>query len=272
MNSRFLAIVFLLGFASTASSQYEEQGQWSRYGESESLRRFSSSGEPFGAEELDDADNMPRIPEPMVFDLVRPLGARRGEAEVNVLAIIPAGRKHSKIEWAPEAEVAIADGLAFEFELPFEEGELKAYKFAGQKTFGTAFHDRFIHGLQSILVVDRQSRLWSPTVLYLAGLEFDDRWSALAMIGARTVIDDADRAGRTERLFNFSVFRHITSHATLGVESNTSVNLRGESELRLMPQTHYEWKDHLMIQFGYGVLFQPEATTPEAAFRLIRSF
>lgn len=51
-----------------------------------------------------------------------------------------------------------------------------------------------------------------------------------------------------------------------------SVNLRGESELRLMPQVQYEWKDHLMIQFGYGVLFQPEATTPDAAFRLIRSF
>lgn len=31
----------------------------------------------------------PRIPEPMVFDLVRPLGAKRGEGEINVLGMIP---------------------------------------------------------------------------------------------------------------------------------------------------------------------------------------
>jgi hypothetical protein len=29
---------------------------------------------------------IPAIPEPMIFDMVRPLGARRGELEVNALA------------------------------------------------------------------------------------------------------------------------------------------------------------------------------------------
>lgn len=35
----------------------------------------------------------PRIPEPMVFDLVRPLGAKHREGEINVLNVIPLRRK-----------------------------------------------------------------------------------------------------------------------------------------------------------------------------------
>jgi hypothetical protein len=63
----------------------------------------------------------PIIPEPMVFDMVRPLGARRGELEVNVLGLVPLKRDGGApaIEWAPEVEWAIRDGFAVEFELPF---------------------------------------------------------------------------------------------------------------------------------------------------------
>ncbi|MBT8181470.1 MAG: hypothetical protein KJO53_07770, partial [Eudoraea sp.] len=62
------------------------------------------------------------IPEPMIFDLVRELGARQGELEINVLAEFPLNNNTSRhIEWAPEIEYAIWDNFAVEFELPIED-------------------------------------------------------------------------------------------------------------------------------------------------------
>lgn len=40
----------------------------------------------------------PRIPEPMVFDLARPLGARRGEAELNTLGFVPLTRNTRRVD------------------------------------------------------------------------------------------------------------------------------------------------------------------------------
>jgi len=241
---------------------------WSQAGD-----RFRTDWpEPFGADELYDGDDTPRIPEPMVFDLVRPLGARRGEAEINTLAIIPLNRRLGHAEWAPEVEVAVADGLAIEFELPFEEWSLNAYKMAGQVTFGKAFEDSFIHGAQGILLYDKESGNWSPTLLYLAGVQFDDYWSVLVMAGLRTEFDGDDHGSRTEKLFNFSLFRHVGDYTTLGVETNSAWNLIGDSEFRLIPQVHRELQDHIMVQFGVGCLFTREVTVPEAAMRLIYSF
>jgi len=228
--------------------------------------------EPFGAEELFDGDDSPRIPEPMVFDLVRPLGARRGEAEINTLVIVPLNRNVGRAEWAPEIEVALADGFAVEFELPFEEWTLESYKFAAQLTFGTAFDESFIHGTQVILEYDRSTENLTPTLLYLAGVQFDDLWSALMMAGLRTELGGNDRAERTEKLFNFSLFRHVGPYTTVGVETNTASSLAGTTEFRLMPQVHQELQDHIMIQFGAGYLFTSEATIPEAAMRLIYNF
>ena len=91
-------------------------------------------------------DHALHIPEPMVFDLVRGLGAGKGEFEANVLAEFPLDRTASReIEWAPEVEYAFADGLALEFELPFEDGELEGYKGAFQWTIGRPGGGRFIH-------------------------------------------------------------------------------------------------------------------------------
>jgi hypothetical protein len=93
-----------------------------------------SPPERFGAEELRAHDDLPHIPEPMVFDLVRPLGARRVEFEFNTLLLAPLNRRvglaneipdsigltqergeRHRAEWAPEFEYAIRDGLAIEF-------------------------------------------------------------------------------------------------------------------------------------------------------------
>jgi len=48
------------------------------------------------------------IPEPLMFDLVRGLGARQGELEVNSLADFPLNYTTTRgIDWAPEVEYAL---------------------------------------------------------------------------------------------------------------------------------------------------------------------
>ena len=83
-------------------------------------------------------DGAPGIPEPMVFDLVRPLGGKKGELEANVLGLIPlrrrAGaidqvpdplglvpqsRRSAAIELSPEIEYAVRDGVALELRCPW---------------------------------------------------------------------------------------------------------------------------------------------------------
>lgn len=144
----------------------------------------------------------PHVPEPMVFDLVRPLGARKGELEINVLGIAPLTRSRSgssragdelglvplsedrsKLEWAPEIEFALWDGFAVEFEFPFEGSKLEELKMGVQWTAGTAFDGHFIHGFQGLVERAIQSTTTSWTGLYLAAMRLSSRWSALGMWG-----------------------------------------------------------------------------------------
>ncbi|MBX3444154.1 MAG: hypothetical protein KF774_17255 [Planctomyces sp.] len=241
-----------------------------------------------GAESLSAEDDAPRIPEPMVFDLVRPLGAKQGEAEVNVLALIPLNRRVGttsipgpigivsrnghETEWAPEVEFALWDGVAFEFEVPFEGSTLAAYKAAAQITFGTAFDKRYIHGAQGILLYDTHSRNWSPTLLYLAGIEFDEHFSMLAMAGFRTEFNNDEVAERTERLLNATLFYHVNEQVTLGFESVFAHSLSGASDLLLMPQVHWEINDYTMLQAGVGVNMNQDYSLPQAGLRFIVSY
>ncbi len=106
---------------------------------------FAVGTPPATIERVSGEEEGPRIPEPMVFDLIRPLGAKRGEAELNSLGRIPLSRKARQVdgvsdplglvrrsqdrqgtEWAPEIEYALTDGLAVEFELPMENLSVEA--------------------------------------------------------------------------------------------------------------------------------------------------
>lgn len=119
---------------------------------------------PHGAQVHQDEAAAVHIPEPMVFDLVRGLGAVQGEAEVNVLGVFPLRTSDPHgVEWAPEIEAAVLDGLALEFELPLENTHPEAVKFAAQYAFGTAFNHHFIHGVQGIAEWFLDEEEWEVT-------------------------------------------------------------------------------------------------------------
>ncbi len=253
---------------------------------------ISSQEPPHGMiERVSGEDKGPRIAEPMVFDLVRPLGAKRGEGEINVLGLVPLTNESRRvdgvpdplglvrrssdrqgIEWAPEIEYAVCDGIALEFELPMENGRLEAYKTAAQVTFGTGFGYRFIHGAQAILQYDRHPNLWTTTLLYLAGFRFNKTWSAFGMFGSRAEVSGAVPNKEVELLANMTLFADVTERVVAGVETNVGQVLGGNTEVLVMPQVHYEIGPYWMIQAGVGARFTTGFTLPEAGFRLIREF
>lgn len=256
----------------------------------DSWRRQYRQSEPFGAEDKGAEDNMPSIPEPMVFDLVRGLGAHRGEFEVNVLSefplstgggdappgfdpfgLTPSSEDQDGIEWAPEVEYAVCDGFALEFELPYENSTLEAYKFAAQLTFGTALDNRFIDGMQVIVEPDTNREMWDLTFLYLAGMQFNQTWSVLGMIGARPEIEEGIGVQHTDGLFNLTVFADIDDFTTVALESNLTFGESERTSLLLIPQVNREITDNIEIQAGVGVGFSDEGTEPLAAVRLIYS-
>lgn len=246
---------------------------------------------PDTIERVSGEEKGPRIPEPMVFDLVRPLSAKRGEGEVNVLGMIPLTRTSRTvdespdplglvrrsadtqgIEWAPEIEYAVRDGLAVEFELPTENVRVEAYKAAGQLTFGTGFEYRFIHGAQAILQYDRRPNLWTATFLYLAGFRFTDTWSVFGMFGPRTELGGRVPDRRTEWLSNVTLFADVTDRLVAAVETNVNQVVDGHTGALVMPQLHYEVGSHWMVQTGIGVRFASDLTHPVVGFRFIREF
>ncbi|AMB48029.1 hypothetical protein [Methylobacterium sp. AMS5] len=217
------------------------------------------------------ASESPRIPEPMVFDLLRPLGARAGEREINVLTMRPLSR--GPTDWAPELEYAYADGQSFELELPFEDGRLTQVKFALQGTFGTGAGGRWIHGWQYIGQVERGSATFRNSLLYISGYRFDGRWSMLSMAGLRQV--GLRQFGPTSLLLNHSVFYDFDPETVLGLEVNLRQDIAGDDRTRalVIPQIHRRLTELTSLQAGLGVEFRTDRDAGlVAALRLIREF
>jgi hypothetical protein len=229
----------------------------------------------------------PIIPEPMVFDLVRPLNARKGELEANVLAIFPMKRgpggvsglpdpigavplpgKGQGIEWAPEIEWCPRDGVTWEVEFPFIDDRFEAFKIAHQRMIGTAFDDRFIHGWQAIGLNDFDSGTTTLALLWVAGWRFNETWSTLALIGGRQEIGPPGFRG-TEYLQNVSLFADLTDDFLVGIETNYQQDTTGPAACLLMPQFQWQLTRCLPLQAGAGYRFATGGNLPEAAIRVI---
>jgi hypothetical protein len=212
----------------------------------------------------------PRIPEPMVFDLVRPLGAQKGELEINTLAEYDF--EHRLVEWAPEIEYAFMDLYAFELELPMENGAVDAYKFAFQGTFKNHRnqHSRFIHGWQYIGEYIIDDRRFENNLLYLFGYKFNERWSTLNMVGFRHT--DPSSKGDFEGLVNGTLFYSTPGGLVLGLEINWEHRPNRPNRTLIMPQTHLRLSKHTDLQIGGGLKQIANRHFPHLAMRLIYAF
>jgi hypothetical protein len=243
--------------------------------------------EPFGAERASTEDDLLLVPEPLLFDMVRPLGARKGELEFNTLAVFPwSSRRHNGetggispsatedrggIEWAPEVEFAPIDNFAIEFEYPFEHATLESYKVGLQYTIGTAFNHQYIHGFQVLVEPTTDWRDWNTTLLYIGGMRFSETWSGLFMIGGRVDLEGPNSGESFENLLNLAIFKDISHSMSIGLESNYSSHTSCSKEIVLVPQVQYEVTDHFQMQAGLGFGFAEQASEQAFILRVIWS-
>ncbi|CCC05729.1 unnamed protein product [Sordaria macrospora k-hell] len=217
-----------------------------------------------------EANAYPDIPEPMVFDMVRPMSARRGELETNVLALSPLSGQERALEWAPEVEYAVADGFALEIELPFEGTRLAELKMGAQATFGTMDRGRIVHGVQFLGIYERESKRTSQALLYMLGRRHNERLSTMTMVGVGDV-----RLGQSESdaglLVNHSTFYDLARARVVGLEVNYKSHRDGG--IALIPQFHAPLADKVNVQLGAGADRQRgEPARPVGGVRLIKEF
>lgn len=209
----------------------------------------------------------PHIPEPLAFDLVRGLGARKGEFEMNTLVLMPWTRP-GDADWAPEIEWAPRDNFAVELELPIHGDQLKALKLALQFTFPRARARKFIAGWQLIGEYLPGERALATTSMFLAGYRLSRRWSVLGMVGARLDWSRRPFACGPSLLANPSVFVDLGERVTLGVEHNVDLGV-DHVAARALPQLHVQLGRRWRLQLGAGVQVAARRVAGVGGLRLI---
>lgn len=218
------------------------------------------------------------IPEPLMFDLVRGLGAKQGELEINALADFPINNISSReVEWAPEVEYALFDGFAVELELPFENFELEAIKMAVQWTIGQSKNNKYIHGLQVIGETMLHDDITEFSFLYVPAYRFNKTWSTIGLFGIMLEVGSDAPDKKETILLNASLFADVNEHVVFGLElNNTDPTLQGrdnnEMSLLVLPQMHYEFDKGLAFQFGMGPRFEDSEAEASAVLRVIKTF
>jgi len=188
------------------------------------------------------------IPEPIVFDLVRPLGSPKGEVEINFFA--NRGSSDGALSWSPEIEYVFSDGYAFEIELPYNNSSLQEYKIALQGTLGILMQGKMIHGWQFIARKALGEQINSSDFLYLNGVRLSTAFSTMNMIGIRKPI--FEKIVDTKLLINNALFFHTIVDYTLGIELNHEIDKYGYWRYRLTPQLHVMINDNKSLQVGFG--------------------
>lgn len=231
---------------------------------------ISAAEQVFRETDAAHSDRLLRVPEPMVYDLVRPLGVRKGDMEINALADV--NTDSGDVGWAPELEYGLADGLAMEIELPFEDASHERYKVAIQKTLGIDNQRGVANGWQVFLDLNKHTKTLSGDATYIHAVRWADKWSSLSMLGLR--VNGINRSADLEYLINNTVFYDVSTRLTFGLELNQEVSTGGSWRYRLTPQLHYDINQNYTVQTGLALstLNAGEETEKLWSFRLIRVF
>jgi len=216
------------------------------------------------------SDRVLKIPEPMVYDLVRPLGVRQGDMEINALGDY--NPYTGDINWAPELEYGLADDLALEVELPFENASHERYKVAIQHTLAVDVAQGMADGWQAFVDINKHTKAMSADATYIHAQKWADQWSSLSMLGLR--VHNINRSAQVDYLLNNTVFYDVSPRLTLGLELNQEVSAGGTWRYRLTPQMHYDVSQYYTVQMGaaWSTLDHPDKTQRLWSMRLIRVF
>lgn len=187
------------------------------------------------------------FPEPMVFDLMRGLDAKKGEVEVNSLFF---SENTDVINSSPEVEFAAADGLAFELELPIQNRQVEAYKFGTQYTIFTS--PNFQIGIQGIYEkfgqVDREDYYLTSIVDY----KISSRFSFVGIIGGRSAVYTGI-VDHNVFIMNLSLFYQIKDQFYVGVENDKNFYFVDQPvKVSTIPQVSFRINKVMRMQAGVG--------------------
>jgi len=231
--------------------------------------------------------------EPLYIDLIRDLGAHKGEKEWNVGYGMLDNRSYDRIEALVEYEWAPMDRLGLEIELPFsiyttrQEGsqnedtpqsKLNSLKLAGQYTllvnekYKTSMALGYIHEFELAPFKDYgRGSVWQGNVFnpfLVVAKRFYENWHSLIYTGPR-IERLFDQRTKVDYDINTNFHYMITGTRNfVGLEFNKSFG-KGDFDMTIRPQMRLGISENLMIGIVAGIPVNRENQGFSSFFRVI---
>ena len=232
--------------------------------------------------------------EPLYIDLIRDLGARKGEKEWNIGMGITDNLSEDRYDGLVEYEWAPFDRLGLEIELPLSYyrslrpdassrgGQINSLKLAAQWTF--LVNDRFntsmalgyIHefelahpsnwGQDEEMLVD--GMVFNP--FFVAAKRWGTNWHSLVYTGPRFVqhFNQANWDANFDLNLNLNYMIPGTRNF-VGVEMNQTVQGNGDVDITFRPQMRLGLADNLLVGIATGIPLLRENERMSSFIRLI---
>ncbi len=196
------------------------------------------------------ADDVPPIPEPLYFDLIRNLGSRRNELEANVLMTTT----FDSVAWGPEVEWTPVRNFGVELEVPFTNGHVEALKAGAQWTIGSLAGRRMEVGTIGLYEHSLGGPERRATLGAVTGVRFTRIVHGLTVVGP--TLDFRYARPVPGATLNPSLFVQMSRYVTTGLELGYR-GARGERPVAtVLPQVHLNPTHHLKVQLGAGAAAQ----------------
>lgn len=231
--------------------------------------------------------------EPLYIDLIRDLGARKGEKEWNVGLGLTDNNDFDSYTALIEYEFAPVDRLGFEVELPFTfyyrnngktsrdsipHNRLNSFKLAGQYTFfvserlNTSLAVGYIHEFELSSFKSYKDRMWTGNVynpFFIAAKRWGSNFHTLIYSGPHITHHLNHDAYDTRWQINTNIHYMIPGTRNfIGLEFNKEVAPK-DFDMTIRPQLRLSIADNLMVGIVTGVPISRENQRFSTFVRLI---
>lgn len=245
-------------------------------------------------QEVENPKLLPKIlhAEPLYIDLIRDLGARKGEKEWNIGFGLTDANSHDEYTALIEYEWAPIDRLGLEIELPFTfyyplsndvqepNSKLNGLKMAIQYSFlvsekhKTSLAIGYIHEFEMTEFKNYESELFFKGNLYnpffVAAKRWGDNFHTLLYTGPVFEQDFKNNSWHTNYQINSNFHYMIPGTRNfIGLEFNKEINQNKDFDMIIRPQMRVGIADNLMIGIVTGVPLKRENERFSSFLRLI---
>jgi hypothetical protein len=227
--------------------------------------------------------------EPLYIDLIRDLGAQKGEREWNVGIGMTDKNTYDSYTALVEYEFAVIDRLGLEFELPFtfyynngaaehsQKSNLNSVKLAAQYTFhvsekaNTSMALGYIHEFEMTEFVNYgkeplfNGNIYNP--FYIAAKKWGNNFHTLIYTGPQFISHHNHINTNWQINSNFH-FMIPSTRNFIGVEFNKDI-YKGDFDMIIRPQMRVALTDHLLIGIVTGIPFKRENERFSSFLRII---